>query len=333
MAHPRGGATTTAPLKRTRNAKEILGESSYLPEINQPRESNAWHPPQECHPTLRSSNRLPPEKSTKTTPLHQEATPKPEQQPPSTLQLTWPPNLIAIIRTTISTPCDSPSPPEFSFTFNLESGKKNYIILMKKHRGSLQRALDANSNSPLGMGSEFRKTPITEPIFRHHPIWPRMKRTLTNGSHWPLEDLAEDLQIADVDKAIKFGNHKGTTNNPVLLRELVEKDVKYGYCIPLPLQKAKLIPNLLFAPMNNQHQNTINKMGKIIDKERLTHDQSYKWRGSGTSGNSKTIKELLMPCVYDTCLRRLINWTIAARRKYPNRQIMASKINFKSAFR
>jgi hypothetical protein len=53
-----------------------------------------------------------------------------------------------------------------------------------------------------------------------------MKRTLTNGSHWPLEDLAEDLQIADVDKAIKFWNHKGATNNPVLLQELVEKDVK-----------------------------------------------------------------------------------------------------------
>jgi hypothetical protein len=48
--------------------------------------------------------------------------------------------------------------------------------------------------------------------------------------------------------------------------------------------------------------------------------------------NSRTIKELLMPCVYGTCLRRLINWIVAARRKHPNRQIMASMINFKSAF-
>ena len=84
--------------------------------------------------------------------------------------------------------------------------------------------------------------------------------------------------------------------------------------------------------MNIQHQNTIDKTGKIIDKERLTHNQSYKWSGSGTLVNSRTIKELLMPCVYSTCLWRLINWTIPARRKYPNRQIMASKIDFKSAF-
>jgi hypothetical protein len=69
--------------------------------------------------------------------------------------------------------------------------------------------------------------------------------------------------------------------------------------------------------MNIQHQNTINKMGKIFDKERLTHDQSYKWSRLGALVNSRIIKELLMLCMYGTCLQRLINWTIAARRKYP----------------
>ena len=46
-------------------------------------------------------------------------------------------------------------PPDFFFTIDIESAKKNYIILMKKHKGSLQRALNANSSSPLGTGSEF----------------------------------------------------------------------------------------------------------------------------------------------------------------------------------
>jgi hypothetical protein len=104
------------------------------------------------------------------------------------------------------------------------------------------------------MGSEFRKIPTIEVIFMHHPIWPQMKRILTAGLHWPLEELDKNLQIADANKAIKFGNHNGATKNPVPLQELVEKDFKYSYCIPLPLQKAKLIPNLLFTPMNIQHQ-------------------------------------------------------------------------------
>ncbi len=83
--------------------------------------------------------------------------------------------------------------------------------------------------------------------------------------------------------------------------------------------------------MNIQHQNTINKTGKIIDNERLTHNQSYKW-GSEMSVNSRTMKEFWMPCIYGTCLKWLINWTIIARKKYPNKQIMVSKIDFKSAF-
>ncbi len=38
--------------------------------------------------------------------------------------------------------------------------------------------------------------------------------------------------------------------------------------------------------------------------------------------------------MYGTCLKRIINWTVAARRnKYPGRRIFASKIDFKSAFR
>ncbi len=89
-----------------------------------------------------------------------------------------------------------------------------------------------------------------------------MKWILTNGSHWPLEELDKNQRIADVDEAIEFGNCKGATNNPIPLQELIEKDVKYGYCIPLPLQKAKLIPDLLFAPVNIQHQKTIHKAGK-----------------------------------------------------------------------
>jgi hypothetical protein len=54
----------------------------------------------------------------------------------------------------------------------------------------------------------------------------------------------------------------------------------------------------------------------------MTKDQRYKW-GSGTSVKSRIIKELLMSCVYGS----------AARRKHPNRQLMASKIHFKLAFR
>jgi hypothetical protein len=43
-----------------------------------------------------------------------------------------------------------------------------------------------------------------------------------------------------------------------------------------PPAESKAHPRPALSPMNIQNQNKINKMGKIIDKERLTHGQSYK---------------------------------------------------------
>ena len=37
-------------------------------------------------------------------------------------------------------------------------------------------------------------------------------------------------------------------------------------------------------------QNMINKFGQVVSKDRLTHDQSWKW-GSGTSVNIRVRKE------------------------------------------
>ena len=40
-----------------------------------------------------------------------------------------------------------------------------------------------------------------------------------------------------------------------------------------------------------------------------------------------------MPCRFGAALRRLFNWIVTARRKYPNRKIVMSKVDFRSAFR
>jgi hypothetical protein len=87
----------------------------------------------------------------------------------------------------------------------------------------------------------------------------------------------------------------------------------------------------MMAPMIIMAQNTINKFGQIIPKDRLTHDQSWKW-SSGTPFNSCIKKELLQACQYGSCIRRLINWAIAVRRKYPGQRILASKIDYKLAY-
>ncbi len=224
-----------------------------------------------------------------------------------------------------------PTQPEFTFDLTPEAAAKNYLVLMKKYIGDLGALLEVQRNSIVGYGSEFRDVDTLRKIFGWHPNWTRMSKILENGSEWPLEPLDEELRCDDVDAALAFGNHKGVSLQPDLLQKLVSKDVHFGYCLPLPLDKAQKIPGTLLAPMNIQKQNTINKYGRIIEKDHLTHDQSYKWL-SGTFVNSRMITYNLLLCMFGACIKRIVNWTVSARQKFPKSHILASKFDFKSAF-
>jgi len=213
----------------------------------------------------------------------------------------------------------------------LEPANKNFTPLTRKFGGDLLKALLAQSDSPLGYGLEFKPIDMFELIFRNHPSWSRMKQVLTHGPKWPLQPLDEDDRIKDVKEALVFGNHKGTVKQQDLLVKLVTDDVIRGFTLPLPLEKIAQIPGVLLAPLNIQVQNTINERGKIIPKNRLTHKRSWKWQSS-TSVYSRADTDKLMPCYFGRTLQRLINWAVAARKLYPNKRILSTKLDVKAAY-
>ena len=238
----------------------------------------------------------------------------------------WPNNLVEIIKGVMNVPCKTPLPPEFIFELS-ESAASHNLNILNKYSNNLGEALRANENSPLGYGSEFRKPHELKKVFGFHPLWSRMESILKNGSDWPLKDISEELRKRDLDDALSFGNHKGAIAKPELLKYLINKDVIHGYSLPIPLSSVKSIPGLVMAPMNIMAQNTINELGQIIPKDRLTHNQS--WQGSSkTSVNSRTKKELLQACRFGFCIRRIINWAVAARGLYPDYRILATKIDY-----
>jgi hypothetical protein len=136
-----------------------------------------------------------------------------------------------------------------------------------------------------------------------------MSQTFTTGLEWTLKPLDEVSRQEVVDKALAFGNHKGASIQPKLLQQLVLKDVHFGYCLPLPLGKASKIPGILLALMNIQKQNTIGELGRIVKKDQLTHNQSFKWL-SGTSVNSHVKTEELLQCRFGACIKWIVNWAI-----------------------
>ncbi len=138
-----------------------------------------------------------------------------------------------------------------------------------------------------------------------------MEQLLINGLKWPLDKISKEDREADLHKALVFGNHKGAASKPKLLKALISEDVQHGYGLVIPRDKVSCISNACLAPMNIMHQFTLNASGDIVDKERLTHDQSFKWQ-SGTSVNSRVDKDKLQRCMYGRCLMRLLCWIVAA---------------------
>ena len=101
----------------------------------------------------------------------------------------------------------------------MKAACKNYLVLLK-HGLSLKSALEAQKDSPLGYGSEFRPVETLEQLLVKHPNWTHLKQILISGSNWALEDLDEEKRLSDLQEAIAQGNHKGAKEKPAELRKL-----------------------------------------------------------------------------------------------------------------
>jgi hypothetical protein len=224
-------------------------------------------------------------------------------------QRAFPVKLIEIINEVRAEAIPAPTPPK-------EAAEKNFVIL-KRYDFDLAKAIHVQRSSPLGYGSEFRPPKTVMKIFKHHPLWGRMECLLIEGSKWPLMEISKSNRLADLIEALQFGNHKRASQKPDLLKKLISDDIPYSYGLVIPRGKIPYLPNARLAPMNIRMQFTLDEGGEIVDKEWLTHNQSFKWQ-SGLSVNKRVIRESLQNCMYGRYLMRLFCWIVAARRNFPN---------------
>jgi hypothetical protein len=138
-----------------------------------------------------------------------------------------------------------------------------------------------------------------------------MKDLLISGSKWPLSSLSKGNRIEDLREALAFGNHKGASMKPVLLKKSISDNIKFGYGLVIPWGKISRLPNECVAPMNIMNQFTLDAGGEIVEKERLIHDQSFQWQ-SGLLVNKQVIKDRLQQCMYGRRLMRLLCWIVLA---------------------
>jgi hypothetical protein len=74
----------------------------------------------------------------------------------------------------MTTPCITPSPPEFNFELT-EDGAAHNLEVLRHYNFDLGKALKAQKNSPLGNGKEFQPTTVLQNVFSLHPLWQQMK--------------------------------------------------------------------------------------------------------------------------------------------------------------
>jgi len=182
-------------------------------------------------------------------------------------------------------------------------------------------------------GSEFRNPDTLHPLLCHHPNWPKLHKILEEGSNWPLLPISKSDRQAKNKELSERGNHMSALKYNSELKEILEKEVKQGWMIPLPLTYISSLRNGELAPvgMDDKQWNELQDGAKQV-KLRLTHNQSFNTK-SGVSVNARVITESLDPLYYGGCLSRVIHYIVSLRIRHPNTKILGGKSDIKAAYR
>jgi hypothetical protein len=113
--------------------------------------------------------------------------------------MTFPHNMLDIIKEIIGQQSPCPKKPLFCFKMTTEAVEKNFMVL-KSHQFSLEKAIEAQAGSPVKCGYEFRKPEILKPLLGNHCLWPRMNNILLHRSQWLLTPITESERVGDFKK-------------------------------------------------------------------------------------------------------------------------------------
>ena len=75
----------------------------------------------------------------------------------------------------------------------------------------------------------------------------------------------------------------------------MENEITHSWALPLPPNFAHAIPDAEVVPHSCVTQSTINELGENMEKDKVTHDQSFTGAFFETSVNGRVINEELLP--------------------------------------
>jgi hypothetical protein len=144
---------------------------------------------------------------------------------------------------------------------------------------------------------------------------------------WTYSVIIQGHQYArqrSIQQAIDRGNRKSARDQPEKLVELLTSNVHSGFALPLPTRAIFKIHGAVLAPVGIANQLRISDDGEVIAKDRLTHDQTFKF-GPGKSLNNRMQMSEANPVVFGWCLSRLLHYIVDLQRRHPSIKIFLMK--------
>ena len=232
-----------------------------------------------------------------------------------------------------SSECPIPDAPLFDFETTEEAMHHNSKIL-EQHNFDLEAALEAQRGTTVWHGSEFRKTNQLEKIIGSHPHFDYLKKVFEGGMDYEfLTEVTDDERKEELQAQLDRGNHKSAIEESERISELLKKDVKHGFCLPLPVELVNKIKGAMVQPCGIVSQFTLTSSGERTKKKRLTHDLTFSLSGEERSVNKRIDMSKYPEMVYGWCLLRVIHFIVALRHQHPQQPIYISKFDYSDAYR
>ena len=222
--------------------------------------------------------------------------------------------------------------PTFRYDISKAAAYENFSISMKANF-DLDKIISSSKESIEKYGSEFKNVQKLEQLFKYHHRWDNLKEKLEKGSKWKFISIDDTTKKKDLVASLDWGNHKSAQIHHDFLSKAIEKEIKKGWELLIPVERALDIPNLVVSPLGVAEQLGITANGEFEEKRRVTHDLSFAGAFSEESVNSRIDEDEWEPCMFGHAMLRIIHRIVHLRRLHPNTTIWIRKEDLKSAYR
>lgn len=215
-----------------------------------------------------------------------------------------------------------------------ERAQESNVEILSAHDYNLEAALHSQRGTTVWHGNEFQLVDQLARFLSHHPNFSYLAKIFENGMDYKFHDeLSEVEQMNELIAQLQQGNNQSAALESERIDKLLTKDVRHGFCLPLPADVVTKIKGSMIRPCGIVTQHTLTSSGERAKKKRLTHDLSFNITELGRSVNNRIDMDKYPEMVYGWCLSHIIHFTVTLRHEFPDKETFILKFDYSDAYR